>query len=83
MTRNDTIAQATPISNINLLASISPYSDSSSAGPDVDVYSMSATPSSVIFGIRQDHNEFLQPPDRMDCSQYSSSWIRMETDLRL
>jgi len=63
MTRNDTIAQATPLSNISLLASISPVSDPTSTGPDVDVYSLQATPGSrVIFDVSP-NNDFLQPPE--------------------
>ncbi len=63
MTRNDTIAQATPLSNIGLLASISPFSDPSSAGPDVDVYSMSAAPGSFVQLYASPRNEFIQPPE--------------------
>jgi Putative Ig domain len=63
MTRNDTIAQATALSNIALLASISPFSDPSSAGPDVDVYSMSAAPGSVIQVYTNANSDFIQPPE--------------------
>ena len=63
LTRNDTIAQATPLSNITLLASISPFSDQSSAGPDVDVYSMSAAPGSVVQLFAAANNDFIQPPE--------------------
>jgi hypothetical protein len=63
MTRNDTIATATPVSNITLLASISPYSDPSSAGPDVDVYSASAMPGSIVQVYAAPNNDFLQPPE--------------------
>ena len=63
MTRNDTIATATPVSNISLLASISPYSDLSSAGPDVDVYSASAAPGSIVQVYTAPNNDFLQPPE--------------------
>lgn len=63
MTRNDTIAQATPLSNIALLASISPFSDPSSPGPDVDVYSMSAAPGSVVQVYATANNDFMQPPE--------------------
>jgi hypothetical protein len=63
MTRNDTIAQATPLSNIALLASISPFSDPSSPGPDVDVYSMSAAPGSVVQVYAAANNDFMQPPE--------------------
>lgn len=62
MMRNDTIATATPVSNISLLASISPYSDPSSAGPDVDVYSASAAPGSIVQVYTAPNNDFLQPP---------------------
>jgi len=63
MTRNDTIAQATPLSNIGLLASISPFSDPSSSGPDVDVYSMSAPPGAVVQLYAAPNNDFIQPPE--------------------
>jgi len=63
MARNDTIAQATPLSNITLLASISPFSDPSSAGPDIDVYSMSAAPGSVVQVYVAANNDFMQPPE--------------------
>jgi Putative Ig domain len=63
MARNDTIAQATPLSNIVLLASISPFSDPSSAGPDIDVYSMSAAPGSVVQVYAAANNDFMQPPE--------------------
>jgi hypothetical protein len=63
MARNDTLAQATPISNIALLASISPFSDPSSSGPDVDVYSMSAAPGSLVQFYAAANNEFIQPPE--------------------
>jgi hypothetical protein len=62
ITRNDTLAQATPISNISLLASISPFSDPSSAGPDVDVYSMKAAPGSLVQFYAAANNDFIQPP---------------------
>jgi hypothetical protein len=61
MTRNDTIAQATAVPNIALLASISPFSDPGSAGPDVDVYSMSAAPGSVVQVFAAANNDFIQP----------------------
>ena len=48
MGRNDTIATATPLSNIGLFASISPYTDPSTPGPDIDVYSASAAPGSAV-----------------------------------
>lgn len=63
MTRNDTISTATPLSNINLLASISPYSDSSTAGPDIDVYSASAVPGTIVQVYVSPNNDFLQPPE--------------------
>jgi len=63
MTRNDTIAQATPVSNIYFLASISPYHDPSSSGPDVDVYSASAVPGSIVQTYANPNNDFLQPPE--------------------
>jgi len=62
MTRNDTIAT---VSNITLLASISPYSDQSTAGPDVDVYSASAAPGSIFQFYVDQTDEFVQPlPNR-------------------
>lgn len=63
MTRNDTIGRATALSNISILASISPFSDPSSAGPDVDVYSLSAAPGSVVQVYASPRNEFIQPPE--------------------
>jgi putative Ig domain-containing protein len=63
MTRNDTIATATPVSNISLLASISPYGDPSSAGPDVDYYSASAPEGTIVQVYVSPNNDFLQPPE--------------------
>jgi len=63
MTRNDTISTATPLSNIRLLASVSPFSDPHTTGPDVDVYSMSAAPGSVVQVFAAGNNDFLQPPE--------------------
>jgi hypothetical protein len=63
MTRNDIIAQATPLSNISLLASISPFSDPTSSGPDIDVYSMTAAPGSIVQVYVAANNDFLQPPE--------------------
>jgi hypothetical protein len=63
MTRNDTIATATPVSNISLLASISPYSDPSTMGPDVDIYSASAAPGTIVQVYVSPNNDFLQPPE--------------------
>jgi large repetitive protein len=60
MTRNDTIAQATPLSNITLFASISPFSDASTPGPDFDVYAVSATPGSVVQVFAAANSDFLQ-----------------------
>jgi large repetitive protein len=62
MTRNDTIGTATPLSNIGLLASISPFTDPSSSGPDVDVYSANAPPGSIVQVYAAPNNDFLQPP---------------------
>jgi hypothetical protein len=61
MSRNDTIAQATPLSNISLVASISPYGDASTSASDVDVYSMSAVPGTVVQLSARPRNDFLQP----------------------
>ncbi|HMI51153.1 MAG TPA: Ig domain-containing protein [Candidatus Saccharimonadales bacterium] len=63
MTRNDTIAHATSLSNISLLASISPANDPSSTGPDVDVYSLQATPGSLVTFYVSPNNDFVQPPE--------------------
>lgn len=63
MMRSDTVAQATPVSNIYLLASISPFSDSGSAGADVDVYSMSAAPGAIVQVYADANNDFIQPPE--------------------
>jgi hypothetical protein len=63
MTRNDSIASATPISTLNFLASISPYSDAGTAGPDVDYYSASAAPGSIIQVYVSPNNDFQQPPE--------------------
>lgn len=63
MTRNDTIAQATPVLNLRILASISPYDDLSSPGSDVDVYSANVVPGTVLLVFAQNNNEFIQPPE--------------------
>jgi hypothetical protein len=63
MTRNDTTATATAISNIALLASISPFRDASTAGPDVDYYSASAAPGSIVQVYAAPNNDFVQPPE--------------------
>jgi hypothetical protein len=63
MTRNDTIGTATAVSNIALLASISPFSDPSSPGPDMDVYSAKAAPGSVVQVYVDANNDFQQPPE--------------------
>ena len=48
--RNDSIATATPISgNGAISASISPYSDPSSSGPDSDYYKVTANPGATVF----------------------------------
>jgi hypothetical protein len=60
--RNDTLAQATPLSTISLLASISPFSDPLTTGPDIDVYSASASPGSQVWLYIDANNDFLQPP---------------------
>lgn len=61
MIRNDALSMATPLSNIMILASISPYSDPSTAGPDIDVYSASAAPGSVVNMGVTSHSEFAKP----------------------
>ena len=48
MGRNDTIATATPISNGITNASISPFSDPSSSGPDGDYYKLTANPGATV-----------------------------------
>jgi hypothetical protein len=63
MTRNDTPATATAISNIALLASISPFRDAGTAGPDVDYYSASAAPGSIVQVYAAPNNDFVQPPE--------------------
>jgi hypothetical protein len=63
MTRNDTIAQAIPVSNLSLLASISPYSDPSTNGPDMDVYQATATPGSLVPVYVSANIDFIQPPN--------------------
>jgi len=61
MTRNDALPAATPLSNTMILASISPYNDPSTAGPDIDVYSASAVPGSVVNVGVTTHSEFAKP----------------------
>ena len=61
MTRNDALSSATPVSNIMFLASISPYTDPSTAGPDIDAYSASAAPGSVVNVYVTSHSEFAKP----------------------
>jgi hypothetical protein len=61
--RNDSPAVATPVSSLSLLASISPFSDPSSAGPDVDFYSASAVPGSIVQIYASPNNDFVQPPE--------------------
>jgi hypothetical protein len=61
MTRNDALSTATPLSNIMILASISPYSDPSTAGPDIDVYSAIAAPGSIVNVGVTSHSEFAKP----------------------
>jgi putative Ig domain-containing protein len=63
MARNDTTATATAISNIALLASISPFRDAGTAGPDVDYYSASAAPGSIVQVYAAPNNDFVQPPE--------------------
>jgi len=63
MHRNDTIATAVPLSNILLLASISPFFDPQTITPDSDYYSASAIPGSIIQVYVSPNNDFLQPPE--------------------
>jgi large repetitive protein len=48
LNRNDTIAQATPISNSYTVGSISPFSDPGSTGPDMDIYQLTAAPGALV-----------------------------------
>jgi len=61
--RNDSIATATPVSNLSLLASVSPYSDSQFTAPDADYYSVSAAPGTIVQVYVSANNDFLQPPE--------------------
>jgi hypothetical protein len=47
--RNDSIATATPLSNGTYNASISPYSDPTTTGPDTDYYKLAANPGATVF----------------------------------
>jgi hypothetical protein len=47
--RNDSIAKATPLTNGTYIASISPYSDPSTTGPDTDYYKLTANPGATVF----------------------------------
>jgi hypothetical protein len=60
--RNDSLTSATPLSNLMLLASISPYSDPGTTGPDVDVYQVSAPPGTQVSLYVAANNDFVQPP---------------------
>jgi hypothetical protein len=60
--RNESLATALPLSSIRLLASISPYSDASTSGPDADVYRLSAAPGSIVNFYVDANNDFVQPP---------------------
>jgi hypothetical protein len=62
LARNDSPLEATPISTMSLLASISPYNDPSTAGPDVDYYSASAAPGTIVQLYVSPNNDFHQPP---------------------
>lgn len=62
--RNDTIATATPLSNGTYLASISPASDPSSTGPDVDIYQLTADPGAVVSV--ETFAQRLNPPSSLD-----------------
>ncbi len=63
MTRNDSVSTATPISTMALLASISPFSDTSTTVPDTDFYSASAVPGTVVQVYTSPNNDFVQPPE--------------------
>lgn len=63
MQRNDSPATATPLSNMTLLASISPFTDAKTIAPDADYYSASAAPGSIIQLYTSPNNDFLQPPE--------------------
>jgi hypothetical protein len=62
--RNDSIATATPLTNGTYNASIGPYSDPTTTGPDSDYYKLTANPgatvSLTIYAAR------LFPPSRLD-----------------
>jgi hypothetical protein len=49
MTRNDDPVHATPISNLELEASLSPYSDPSTSAQDVDWYAITALPGKIVY----------------------------------
>jgi len=61
--RNDTIVQATPISNGSIVASISPYSDPSTSGPDVDVYQVTAVAGASVNVYVAANIDVIQPPN--------------------
>ncbi len=63
MGRNDSPATATQVSNINLLASISPFNDPQFAGADADFYAASAVAGSIVQIYASPNNNFLQPPE--------------------
>lgn len=62
--RNDSIATATPLSNGTYQASVSPASDPSSTGPDVDIYQLSADPGAVV--AVETFAQRLNPPSPLD-----------------
>src|SRR5262249_29982697 len=83
MSRNDSVATATPVSNMSLLASISPYSDAKTTGADVDYYAASAAPGSIVQVYVAANNDFLQPPEpnsmRPVIEVVNSSGVRYQT----
>jgi len=63
MHRNGSPATAVPLSNMTLLASISPFADPNSVTPDADFYSARAVPGSIVQIYTSPNNDFLQPPE--------------------
>lgn len=48
VSRNDTLASATPISNSAVVGSISPFADPATPSPDQDIYQIAAVPGSLV-----------------------------------
>ena len=62
LTRNDSISNATPVSNSYVVGSISPFTDPSSSGPDMDIYSLTAAPGSLVDLLVDSGNILSDPP---------------------